>query len=397
MDLSERPERNLVRMVPTKKASVLAHALSGAIGAVLAEIVLFPVDTIKLRMQTALAGESVGFFGMFARVVGEHGVAGLYKGISASVLKESIHSFNYWIWHEAVFRTLSKGGDTSRTPTSMRLLLNLFAKQLNWLCTVPFEVVSSVNQLSADSPGFFATALMLYKQGGIPYFYRGLALSLVLAINPAIMNTLITSSLRLAALMKMAFGNDYEEARNHGPVIVGVVTGVAKFIATLATYPIIRAKVLQQTTVTKKQLSAFKIWREIIAAEGLGGLYRGVLAMSYKTVLWNSFMMMVKSGLGPKRMMTPPATPQVPVPRPLPFMARDPFTDIVNTEKLDEILQYVKTHSKWARDPRMNDIEGRLDEVSKDMREIKAVLQHFIATAPTPRFGDNLAGQSPAV
>merc|ERR1719188_691859 len=117
------------------------------------------------------------------------------------------------MWHGMLFRCLTKADDTSRTPSGMRLLLNLLAKQLNWLCTVPFEVISSVNQLTPGSPGFVVTAVTLYKQGGVANFYRGLFISLVLAINPAIMNTLITTLLRVATMVKTAAGMDYQDAR----------------------------------------------------------------------------------------------------------------------------------------------------------------------------------------
>lgn len=303
--------------------------------------------------------------------------------MGTSVLKESVHSFNYWMWHGLLFRYLTKADDTSSTPSSMRLLLNLLAKQLNWLCTVPFEVISSVNQLTPGSPGFVVTAVTLYRQGGVANFYRGLFISLVLAINPAIMNTLITTLLRFAAMVKTAAGMDYEDARDHGPAIVGAVTAVSKTLATLATYPLIRAKVLQQTSETQKAMSPLAIWRGILAEEGAGGLYRGVLAMSYKTVLWNVLMMMIKSAVGPKRTLTPPASPRN---RPLPMavMGRDAFVDPMAAEKLDEILEYIRGGT--PQEPvsrRVGAVEHRLEQVSSEIQEIKGLLQHLVATSPS--------------
>lgn len=118
--------------------------------------------------------------------------------------------------------------DTSATTPMKRLFLNLVSKQLNWLCTVPFEVVPSVNQMSSAPPGFLATAALLYQDFGLKAFYRGLAVSLILAINPAVMNTLITSMLRLRALLREAKGEDYETARDHGAATVGLVTALSK-------------------------------------------------------------------------------------------------------------------------------------------------------------------------
>jgi len=398
-DAEEARELEFVRVETRgrRKPPLLAHALSGMLGSVSAELILFPVDTVKLLIQTERAKDAKGFASTLFSVLRTKGVGGLYKGISASVLKESIHSFNYWLWHGLIFRLFAKADDTSKTPAGMRLFLNLVAKQLNWLCTVPFEVISSVNQLAPDSPGFFATATRLYSSGGIGVFYRGLAVSMALAINPAIMNTLITSLLRFSAAFRaLVTGTDYETARDHGPVVIGVATALSKFVATVGTYPLIRAKVLQQTSGTGEYFSVTAIWRQIVLAEGIWGLYRGLLAMSYKTVCWNTLMMMFKHALGPKRPITPPATPPKLDPAtllpPMPWMAREPFpAELITTDKLDVILGYIQRQP--AQD-RVNKLEGRMKLMSNEMREIKMMLRQVVSALgqPSPVHHDRTPG-----
>lgn len=357
---------------------MIAHALSGMVGSIFAELLLFPVDQIKLIVQTSTSAEAGGFVATLGRVARTQGVAGFYKGISVSVFKESIHSVNFWLWHGLLFRNLAKADDTSKTPTAVRLVLNLLAKQLNWLCTTPFEVISTVNQLAPTSPGFFATAAILYKQDGLGAFYRGLAVSLALAINPAIMNTLITSLLRTTAALRMLFlGQDYETARDHGPATIGFATAVSKFVATAGTYPLIRAKVLQQTSSNR---GVMDIWRSILAAEGLAGLYRGLLPMSYKTVCWNAVMMMFKHALGPKRAVTPPATPPRLDPSslipPMPWMGRMPFpAELITVEKLDQILSYVKSDAEHAK---VHKLENRMNQMSHEIKEVKHLLGELV-------------------
>jgi adenine nucleotide transporter 17 len=374
----------------------MAHALSGAVGSVLAVMLLYPIDTVKLLVQTANADTNAGFFTTLRKVIGGEGILRLYKGLTASVITESIHSFNYWVFHGLAFKYLASANDTSKTPASQRLLLNLVAKQLNWLCTVPFEVIAGTNQLDPGNPGFFATAVMLYRTGGIGTFYRGLVVSLVLAINPAIMNTMITSLLRGVAVFKKSIGFDRESAWDHGPATIGVATALSKFAATAATYPLIRAKVLQQTAKTgTSHLSMFAIWADIIKTEGPKGLYRGILAMTYKTVLHNALMMAFKHMLSPTRAITPPATPELRREEfmpPMTFIARDPFpADLCNAQKLDEILSYLKPGQREAVNKleerlegvakelqQVHLLEGRLDHVSGELTQLKAMLATLV-------------------
>jgi len=380
---------------PSSSSKIIQNAIGGTVGGVLAEAILFPVDTIKLQVQTTPFGEPSGFVTTALRIVRRDGLRGFYHGLGGSLFKETIHSANFWLFHGILFRLCTSFEDSTRTPPMARLLLNLFAKQLNWLCTTPFEVVSSVNQLSAKGPGFVATAIQLFREGGFASFYRGLFISMVLAINPAIMNTLITSLLKVAAMVKQARGMDALDAKDHSAMVVGVVTGVSKGFATCVTYPLIRVKVLQQTTRGGAG-TAVEVLRSIVSQEGAAGLYRGVLAMSYKTILWNSLMMAFKHMLGPRKELTPPASP-MPAPRlPLvrmPLMAREPFpAELLTAEKLDEILRYVRgsgaeVGNVEAHSRRLSTLESRVEEATGDIREVKSLLQQLVGA----RNGDEAA------
>lgn len=372
---------------PSSSSQIVKNAIGGTIGGVLAEAILFPVDTIKIQVQTTAPGEPTGFVTTALRIIRRDGLFGFYHGLGGALFKETIHSANFWLFHGMLFRFGTRFGETTRTPPMVRLLLNLFAKQLNWLCTTPFEVVSTVNQISSTRAGFVGTAVQLFREGGFSIFYRGLFISMFLAINPAIMNTLITSLLRVASLWKQARGMDALEAKDHSAMAVGVVTGVSKGFATCVTYPLIRVKVLQQTT-SGGAGSVMEVLRGIIAAEGAAGLYRGVLAMSYKTVLWNSLMMAFKHMLGPKKELTPPTSPtprsRFPMVR-MPLMAREPFpAELLTEEKLDEILRYVRGSNSEVtavsgHSRRLSTLESRVEEATSDIREVKNLLQQLVS------------------
>lgn len=71
------------------------------------------------------------------------------------------------------------------------------------------------------------------------------------------------------------------------------ISAFAKMIATLLTYPLIRAKVMTQTSRLSSD-SILQVLRNIYKNDGPIGFYQGVWVLSYKTVLFNSLMMTVK-------------------------------------------------------------------------------------------------------
>jgi len=364
--------RGVTDMLP----ATILHALSGMFGSLLAEALLFPLDRIKFILQTRV--DQVGFLKVLVSELQSGGLATLYKGLHVSMFKEGIHSFNYWCFHGMIFNAATSFGDTSKTAPGKRLLLNLVVKQLNWLCTTPFEVVSSVNQLAPDSPGIIISAARLYRSGGLSQFYRGLLVSLVLAINPAIMNTLITTFLQLMT-PKVGWAQDEDGLSKPSASAVAVATAAAKMVSTFLTYPLIRVKMLQQTS--SAGLSVLAVFKFVLASEGFRGLYRGVLATSYKTILWNSVMMMFKYWLTPHSVVTPPSTTKsfIELP-PMQWMMREPFpVDLVTGEKLDQIISYLQAGPQTQK--RVSIIEKRLDEVSCELKEIKSLLVQVLQQA----------------
>lgn len=366
-------EKRLQTEKKYRPPSILAHIGSGVIGSLIAELTLFPLDTVKILVQTSK--NHSGNLETVLRILREKGVLGFYQGIGGALFKECFHSANFWLWHGLVFRHLATAGDTSASGEWNRLLLHMFTKNLNWLCTSPFEVISSNNQLSGA--GFFNTARKLYEQGGLGFFYRGLGYSLSLTINPAIMHNVIARMLKLFRFVRVSMGMDPLKAIEHGPLTMFWATAIGKVVATLLTYPVIRAKVLAQTTYP--QYSA--VWqfpmvcREIIKNDGYRGFFQGVVSMSYKTVLHNALMLSLKNFIQPRQQTAPPTPLGFHVSdlhKLVPSAYREPFTlGQVTAEKLDELLTHVRSVSALHR---IENLESSISDMKGDLNEIKHLL-----------------------
>ncbi len=58
--------------------------LAGALGGVVSDLVMHPIDTVRARQQVH-RGSNLSFFETGYRVVKNHGAGGLYRGIGATM------------------------------------------------------------------------------------------------------------------------------------------------------------------------------------------------------------------------------------------------------------------------------------------------------------------------
>lgn len=282
------------RKASTVFEKVLAEVRSGLVSSVFAEAALFPLDTVKLRLQVE-GGTAVG---LFRSIVAEQGVLGLYQGLIGRLIQTITSNVGFFIWQTVFMQyALSNlqaredgggAGAPQKLGTALSLVVNMLAQQLNRILTTPVDVVANVNQADPASRGFFHTFAKLARTGGREVLWRGLGVSLLLSLNPALMFTLVG---KLSAFLKKRRGCD----ANLGASDMFWISGISKGVATLLTYPLIRAKAVLQTGG-----SATALWpmlTDIVRKDGVAGLYHGVWIMSYKTVLFNSLMMATKQQL----------------------------------------------------------------------------------------------------
>ena len=80
------PSSAPTRRLPQVGKDLLAGTCSG----VASILVCHPLDTVRVRMQTAEAGRFKGVGDVFASTIRNEGVRGLYKGMSAPLLSQGI-------------------------------------------------------------------------------------------------------------------------------------------------------------------------------------------------------------------------------------------------------------------------------------------------------------------
>ncbi|KAL4168166.1 hypothetical protein KRP22_011568 [Phytophthora ramorum] len=270
---------------PAFKAFVDASA--GAMGALFAAVLLYPLDVVKTRRQVdvddskeeqdeeakakALAARKKKANNLLLAVwliYRREGVEGLFAGLGSKVVHTVSSNFAYFYWYSFLKTAVEKHSSTPIT-TGMSLLMASTAGALNMSMTLPLEMINTRAQIQpsddeasdADDKGeqkkppsrtMWSLAQEIYAEDGLLSFWKGFIPSLVLVSNPSI-NYTVFDKLKLQLQHSKMAASNAKRVSSLTALEAFILAAIAKAIATIITYPIIRAKVLMQAQ--KKQVA----------------------------------------------------------------------------------------------------------------------------------------------
>lgn len=250
------------------------EALAGALGAVAALVVVYPLDIIKTRLQV-----NRQTIGRVARdIIHKDGLLGLYYGMPAALLGVFSTNYAYFYWY-SLLRSNYQQLVAEQISIGWELLVGAVAGAFAQCTTIPVSVVVTRQQTVGE--GFWATGRRIVYDDGIRGLWRGLGPSLVLVVNPAITYAILQ---RMLAHFQRS-GRDLLQSE------LFIAAVVAKAVATIITYPYIMAKVRMQY---KERQTASAILRKMRRNEGLRSWYRGLGAQILKAVLSQALLVLVK-------------------------------------------------------------------------------------------------------
>jgi len=121
----------------------------------------------------------------------------------------------------------------------------------------------------------------LYKSGGI---YRGFRTNVILCINPSIEYTVFDQIKR-----RRRKGKTLSDSEAFW------LGAFSKAVATFFTFPLVRAKVLQQSGLEKfKGMDANSIIVKLIVSDGIGSIFAGMQTQLIKNVIASAIMLSMK-------------------------------------------------------------------------------------------------------
>lgn len=221
------------------------------------------------------------------KIYEKDGVNGLYYGLLGTIIGTASSNFAYFYWYgliRGIYVTRSKGAALS---TATELMLGAVAGALGQMFTIPISVVTTKQQAADTYKSLLVTAQEVFGEDGVTGFWRGLKASLVLVVNPSIT---YGSFERLRTLLF--------QGRTHlAPGENFLLGALSKAMATVATQPLIIAKVMQQSGGgggRKKYNSFVDALTYLAKNEGFAGLFKGIGPQITKGVLVQGLLFMFR-------------------------------------------------------------------------------------------------------
>jgi len=159
--------------------------LAGTLVGFTVSFVESPVDFFKSQLQVQYGTGTPkysGFLDCARKIITNHGLRGMYQGLSATLLRDIPANAAYFGSYELVRRALVKPGQTvSDLPAWKVLFAGGIGGMMYWITTFPLDVIKSTMQTDSTEPsqrkykGVMDVTSKIYAREGFGGFWKGIA------------------------------------------------------------------------------------------------------------------------------------------------------------------------------------------------------------------------------
>ncbi|TNV76456.1 hypothetical protein FGO68_gene8735 [Halteria grandinella] len=253
----------------------LIRLLFGGLACMTAATITHPVDTIKIRLQTSPHPQNI--LTMAYRIATNEGLkSGLYKGITASWLREGVYSSLRLGLYEP-FKGMLGETDPKHTPMWIRFAAGSMSGFVGSVAGNPADLIKVRMQAWQGQPqSILWHSKSVYQQFGMVGFYNGLQANVLRAMILTA-SQLGTYDQIKHTLLNLGIVKD-------GPMCHFMSSMCAGIVMALATSPvdIIKTRLMNQSKSSADGTCQYNgmldCARKIRQSEGLRGFYRGFTA-----------------------------------------------------------------------------------------------------------------------
>lgn len=279
--------------------------LFGGVASCVAEIVTFPIDTTKTRLQ--LQGQVIdprftklkyrGMAHCLCRVVKDEGITSVYRGLAPAVVRQAVYGTIKYGLYYSVKDLLSDVFNLQRESHLLNLGCAIFAGSISSAIATPTDVIKIRMQARTVKPGstMLGVARDIYTKEGVSGLYRG--------VCPTAQRCALVAGVQLpvydwckAVLVKHVFQD--------GAVCHLCSSLVAGLAAAIASNPIdvIRTRLMYQRNLLSTQpghgqyqiyQSSLQCGLNTIRTEGVAALYKGFIPAFSRMGPWNIVFFLV--------------------------------------------------------------------------------------------------------
>ncbi|CAN0171239.1 unnamed protein product [Ectocarpus sp. 6 AP-2014] len=274
-----------VRRVPT----TLEHLVAGTVGGVSGALVSYPLDTVRVRMQTC--GKTLGVAGTASMLFQEAGVAGFYRGVlspmvGTGIIKAAVFG-GYGLCQALVRR--GTGKDNEELNLVDLGVAAMGSGLVGSFVVTPVERIKVVMQAALSSSPSASSSVAARAGGGYANAWgcarglvaeHGLRGGLYAGLGPTLLREVPGYAFYFAtyeACKRVLLGNGSGEDSSRGPVLLktavsGALAGIA---AWLPTYPadVVKSRMQSAGGSGAGMISTASVmWK----TEGLAPFYRGL-------------------------------------------------------------------------------------------------------------------------
>ncbi|KAK5049091.1 hypothetical protein LTR84_005514 [Exophiala bonariae] len=259
--------------------------ISGAIAGLTVDVSLYPLDTIKTRLQSNLTTQQKN-----ASLAARHTLQGtlrsMYAGLPSAMLGSMPSAASFFLVYDGVKRSLISADTSPQRQTYAHMLASSLGEIAACTIRVPTEVVKQRAQaglFGGSSLLAFQDILALRKSEGLPTMIKELYRGGAITIMREIPFTIIQFSLWEYSKSSYSALQHRNTGRQQGLVTAteGALFGsMAGAIAAGFTTPldVLKTRIMlarKEAGAASERSGPWKVLQQTVAADGVAGLYRG--------------------------------------------------------------------------------------------------------------------------
>eukprot|EP00471_Norrisiella_sphaerica_P001242 CAMPEP_0184486536 /NCGR_PEP_ID=MMETSP0113_2-20130426/8020_1 /TAXON_ID=91329 /ORGANISM="Norrisiella sphaerica, Strain BC52" /LENGTH=269 /DNA_ID=CAMNT_0026868459 /DNA_START=317 /DNA_END=1123 /DNA_ORIENTATION=- len=250
----------------------VAHSVAGGLSGVLANIILYPLETLKYQQQAVSSKSEERGNGKrkdsqntelqraeWKDLLTLKFYETCYRGLGISLLETGCFHGTHFYFHTLIKKIWIRHLGHSNMTAMESLLNGSLAGLMVQLLTSPLKVLQIKSVLFKNKTSM-QLAREIYKQDGILGFWKGFGLNAILTLNPAV-TFLVYERLR----------KELHRMGHVSPAVDFLCGFLGKVIATYITYPVMLLKTQSLSGLTDKHGGIFNTCKKITIEQGISG------------------------------------------------------------------------------------------------------------------------------